>query len=335
MEVQKNVLLAPHTTFKIGGPAAFFVSVSNETDLLESLSYAHKHNRQIFVLGGGCNVLISDQGLDALVIKMETKGISFQHKGDCVEVTAAAGESWDALVAATVERGLWGIENLSAIPGTVGAAPVQNIGAYGVELSDTLCFVDVLDRETLKMKRLSAGACELKYRESVFQKKEGKRFIIVRIGIMLREKYSPRLEYRDLKDYYNSKNPSCAEVRQAIIEIRSRKFPNLADVGTAGCFFKNPIIERDTFLRLARQFPEMPHYPAGEKIKIPIAFLLERFGWRGVSRSAVGTHRDHALVVVNYGGATCALIESFVCDIVRDIEERTGIVLEREVLMIS
>lgn len=335
MEIQKNVSLREFSTFKIGGEARFFCSVTTKEELLEALVVARKEEVPVFILGGGSNVLVSDDGFSGLVIKMDFRGIEFLDKGTTVEAIASAGEPWDAFVAQVVEKNLRGLENLSGIPGTVGAAPVQNIGAYGVEVKDSILWVEVLNTKTLKTEVLENEACQFDYRNSFFKTKKGKHLIITRVCFSLSKKRPLKTDYKDLTDYFFSKDvtPTLKGVRKAVLEIRGRKFPDLSKIGTAGSFFKNPILSKHQFKALMRMYPDMPYFvqPYG-KVKVPLGWILEYVcGVKGKRVGDVASFEKQALVLVNFGSASAYEVSTFAHEIIRNVKEKTGIDVEWEV----
>ncbi|HEY4504036.1 MAG TPA: UDP-N-acetylmuramate dehydrogenase [Candidatus Paceibacterota bacterium] len=354
MEIVENKSLKEFTTFRIGGLARFFCSVKNEKELLEALNFAKEKSVPFFILGGGSNILISDDGFSGLVIKMDIKGIDFTelvnddgeldekkeiNKHVNVRVTAKAGEDWDTLVAITVEKGLHGLENLSFIPGTVGAAPVQNIGAYGSEVKDTIDSVRVFDTEEHRFIDLSNFDCHFQYRNSIFKKSKN-RYIITSVVFILKKNGKVNIEYKDIKEYFASKNikdpsscPSISEVRQAIIDIRRKKLPDIKVVGTAGSFFKNPHITHAKAHELKEKYFEIPIYQVDDKyMKVSLAWIIDHIcKYKGVTEGNVGTYKNQALVIVNNGNATSKEIISFADAIKKDVKEKIGVDIEEEV----
>ncbi len=328
MTIQEHIALKELTTLKIGGTARYFVAVASRDELKEALMFAQTKNLPSFVLGGGSNLLVAEGEIKAVIIKNEIKGVEWKEEGESVLVTAGAGESWDALVAAAVARGLWGIENLSGIPGTVGAAPVQNIGAYGTELADTLEWVETLSA------RLSLAECRFGYRGSIFKETEGKHHIITRVALRLQKDGAPNFVYKDVAKYFGDAKttPTLAEIRRGVLEIRSQKFPDLKEFGTAGSFFKNPIISRTQFDELKKKYPEMPGFPLGEEMKIPLAWVLDNLcGLKGLRKGAVGLFPNQPIVLVNFGGANANEIRAFAEEIARCVKNKTDIKVEWEV----
>ncbi len=335
MTIQENIPLKDHTTFRIGGPARFFCIVRNEDELIDALNFSKKNKIPFFILGGGSNLLVSDAGFPGLVIKMENLGISYKEIGDVVEVTAMAGENWDKFVEETVSKGLYGLENLSYIPGTVGASPVQNIGAYGCEAKDTIESVYVLDVKKDEYVTLSNSECKFSYRNSLF-KEDPKRYIVISVCFKLNKKGKLNLDYKDVKDYFIFKKngePNLKQMREAIIEIRKRKLPDVKDYGTAGSFFKNVVVSASKAQELISKYPDMILHPVNDKkVKVPVAWILDNLcGFRGVKKGNVGTYKNQALVIINLGDATANEIISLAQKMVDGVFEKTGIEIFPEV----
>lgn len=319
MTIQENVLLAPFTTFHIGGPARCFARASSVEELQESLSFAKAKNLRVFVLGGGSNVLIDDKGFDGLVIKIELTGV--EEKGNIL--IAAAGENWDELVKRAVSKNLWGIENLSGIPGTVGGAVVQNIGAYGQALSQTLTWVEAFDNRSSEVIRLPKEELKLGYRTSVFKEEEG-RYIVLKAALILSPAPTPELSYKDLTAWLEGRAPGLQDIREAVLDIRRSKFPDVRVEGTAGSFFKNPIVSEDEAVRLREQYPQMPLFsmPETSGVKVPLAWLLDHvLRLRGFRVGGARLFERQPLVVAAERGASshdvCMLAEQ-VADAVRE-----------------
>jgi UDP-N-acetylmuramate dehydrogenase len=333
--IQKNVSLKEYTTFRIGGPADFFSIVTNEDELIEALNFSKKNKIPFFVLGGGSNLLVADAGYRGIVIKMEMKGVTYEENGNDVKVTAYAGEDWDKFVDETVEKGLYGLENLSYIPGTVGASPVQNVGAYGSEAKDTIDSVYVLDVKKDEYVTLSNAECKFAYRDSLFKHNPG-RYIVISVAFNLKKKGKLNTGYKDIQEYFTFKKiaePTLKQVRDAVIEIRQRKLPDIKHYGTAGSFFKNVIVAKSQAQELLERYPEMILHPVNEKkVKIPIAWVLDNLcGFRGVKKGNVGTYKNQALVIINLGNATAAEIIALAQKMVDGVYEKTGIEIEPEV----
>lgn len=335
--IQENILLKHYTTFRIGGPARFFVAVKNNIELTDALVFAQEKRLPIFVLGGGSNIVVGDEGFSGLVIKMEFSGIEYgDEKDGKIEVKVGAGEEWDTFVKETVGRGLHGLETLSYIPGTVGAAPVQNIGAYGSEVKTNIAWVEAMHIETGEFRMFSNVECEFTYRMSFFKKTEGRKYVITRVGFMLEKHGSPNISYKDIQTYIKENNITeitLQKVRDMVIAIRTKKLPSVKDYGTAGSFFKNPILLKEKYQKLLTNFPEMPHYPVdGMNVKIPAGWILDTLcGFKGYRDQHVGVYKNQALVLVNFGDATSFDVKKLAQKMIDCVKEKTGIELEREV----
>jgi UDP-N-acetylmuramate dehydrogenase len=336
MTIQENISLKQYTTFRIGGPAKFFCIVTNEDELIEAIGFSKKNKIPFFILGGGSNILVSDAGFPGIVIKMETKGIQIEEVDKKkVKVRVASGENWDDFVGSMVEKGYSGIENLSLIPGTVGGAPVQNIGAYGSEAKDTIESVYVLDTKKDEYITFTNRDCKFDYRWSIF-KEDPRRYVVLTVTFILEKDGKLNLEYKDLRDYFEFhkiKNPTLKQVREAVIEIRTRKLPSIKDYGTAGSFFKNVIVSKTKAKELLAKYPEMIVHEINEKkVKIPLAWILDHVcGFKGVRIGDVGAYKSQALVLVNYGNSTAADITNLAQKMVDAVYRETGIEIFPEV----
>lgn len=334
MKILQDISLAPYTTFRIGGPAAHFCVAKSEQDVKEAVEFARTKKMPLFVLGGGSNLVIADRGFSGLVVKMEMKGLEFT--GD--SVVAAAGESWDGLVAEAVARGLWGLENLSGIPGTVGASPVQNIGAYGTEVMDVIGSVRAIDGTTGEMREFTNAECRFSYRDSFFKTPAGKQWIILSVSFRLSSKPAPNISYKDLRESFSTNPaPSQADIRAAVLAIRAKKFPDLSRIGTAGSFWKNPIISRAEFEQLALKYPGIPSFPAeNDRIKVPLAWILDKVcALKGYTEGGVALFENQPLVLVARPGATADQIAAFESRIKAIVAEKTGIAIEKEVQFVG
>jgi UDP-N-acetylmuramate dehydrogenase len=274
-----------------------------------------------------------------MVLTMAIQGIRYEkHEDGSVLVHAGAGVSFDALVADTVAQGLWGLENLSSIPGTVGGVPIQNVGAYGVEACMVIDAVKVYDRMHDQCKRLSVAECAFGYRDSLF-KHEGKdRYIVTEVTFMLSRSPHPRIAYKDLTTYFgNTVSPSLQDIRNAVIDIRAQKFPDWHSTGTAGSFFKNPIIDEVTCARVRSMYPDLPVYETNEgKYKVALGWILDHvLNLKGYREGGVGLYDKQALVLVNYGNATADDVLAFSDDIITRVFDATGIHVEREVVVLA
>lgn len=340
MQIEENVLLKNMTTMKVGGYARFFVSVRTEDELVQALDFARRKEIPFFVLGEGSNIVVSDEGFPGIVIKNWLLGKSFAtKKGDEVKVTAAAGENWDDLVRESAERGLSGIENLSFIPGTVGAAPVQNIGAYGAELKDVLESVRVYDLEAGTFRELSRDECRFSYRHSVF--KENKLLVISAVTVRLAKGGVPNLSYKDVQSAVRERNADEArltplDVREIVISLRKRKLPDWRITPTVGSFFKNPEIHARDYEKLKEAYSECPGFPMSDgRIKIPLGWLIEKLGYKGERVGGASVYEKHALVIVNDQNGTASDVRALSARIAHAVEKATGIVIEPEVQFVG
>lgn len=334
MELQTNISLREHTTMKIGGEASVFTEVFSVSELVEVLEYAKANGLPVYILSGGSNTFFSDDGFKGLVVKISLKGIDWGENG---EVSVSAGEGWDQFVSWCVEKGYFGIENLSGIPGSVGAAPIQNIGAYGVEVREHISSVEVFDTEVGEMKIFQNEECQFGYRDSFFKKTPG-RYVVVKVHFKLLKEFVPRIEYKDLKKYFSDSTQISAEsVRNAVLEIREGKFPDLSKVGTSGSFFKNSIVTKEKFEELKQKFENIPSYKVDEDhVKIPTAWLLDvAVGRKGFCEGCVEFFEKQPLIVVNRGGATSRELIHVTNMVAKEVYEKTGIELEREVQFVG
>jgi len=345
--------LKPYTTFKIGGPARYFVHAASMKDFRGALVLAGKQALPLFVLGGGSNILVSDRGFDGVVVHPACRGIELVHEdADAVTLEASAGEIWDDLVQHAVEHNWWGIENLSHIPGQVGAALVQNIGAYGQQASDVVQSARVMEASTGVSHVLSAADCGLGYRRSIFNTTARGKLIIVGLTLRLTKHGRPQLDYPDVRAYFQERGiqqPSLTEIRQAIISIRDRKFPFPREErgGNAGSFFKNLSLLETEYAalrqRIQRNFPprelarleEMrKRFSSADRIKISTAFLIEICGLKGHRIGGAQVNETQPLVLLNQGGATAQDVIALAQRVRKTVRARTGmtIAIEPELL---
>lgn len=307
------------------------VTVTTLAELVEALMNSKQKKLRICVIGGGTNTFFGEELVDVLVVKISLRGISFEEQEDHTIVTAQAGEVWDEVVRFSVEKKLWGIENLSYIPGTVGAAPVQNIGAYGSSLSDVFVSLSALDLTTLNLVEMNQSACSFGYRDSIF-KQEPDRYVIISVSMKLSKKASPVLGYKPLDTLKEKDGVTLREIRDLVIVTRIAKLPDYTKYPNTGSFFKNPVVDNLQATILSKKYPGMKLIEQEGGYKIPAAWLIEHVGgYKGVRVGDVGTWPVQPLVVVNYGQATAQDILDFTEKIIKTIEERTGIRLEREV----
>jgi len=334
VELQSSVALAKYTTLQVGGPAAYFATVTTEKELDEVAAKAEELALPVVTLGGGSNVLVSDTGLEALVLHMAIANPPrVEVVGEEVLLTADAGMEFDALVAETVAEGLWGLENLSHIPGSVGATPIQNVGAYGVEVSDVIEQVRVYNLAARKFEVFTAAECSFGYRDSYFKQAGGRDYVVVSVTFRLSRTPKPVLTYKDLQVQFSDTEPTQAAIREAVIAIRSKKFPNWREVGTAGSFFKNPVVSREKLEVLQASYPELPFYPVDEaSVKLPLGWILDHIlELKGKGSERVSQYEGQALVLINRGTATAADIVAHADAIAAQVEATTDIAIEWEV----
>lgn len=333
MNPRENVLLAPFTTFHIGGPARFFVEAKNEREVEEVIAFARTHAVPLLVLGGGSNVLVPDAGVAGVVLRIGCSDIVFETDGADVLLVAGAGASWDAAVDAAAERGLFGIENLAGIPGTVGGAAVQNIGAYGAELTKVFEYADVIDSATGARRRLTKSDAAFAYRTSIFKKQRG--HIIMRVGMRLAGSARPDLSYPDLARLHAAGEAltTPAEIVRAVRGIRAGKFPRNAAEGTAGSFFKNPVVSRELANELALRFPGLPAFPQEDgRVKLSLAWLLDHaLSLKGHTIGSVRLYEKQPLVIVARAGARAQEVDALAQEIAKRVHAVLGIAVEREV----
>lgn len=333
MEIQQNISLKPYNTFGIQANAKRFVSVNSIKVLKEIIS----SEKDIFLLGGGSNILLTHD-LEKLVIHLNTKGIIVtDFNEDEVLVTAEAGENWHEFVLWCVSQNYGGLENLALIPGNVGTSPIQNIGAYGVEIKDVFQKLEAIDIETGKIEIFTNIDCDFGYRNSVFKNELKGKYIILNVTFKLTKKnHKINISYGAIKDLLTDKeNPSIKEIAEAVIAIRQSKLPDPKEIGNCGSFFKNPIINANLFKELSEKFPEIPHYIISEnEIKIPAGWLIEQCGFKGKRFGDTGVHKKQALVLVNYNHATGKEIYALAQKIQQKVMETFKILLEIEVNVI-
>lgn len=325
---------------RTGGLARLFSVVRTVEELREAIIYAKNENIPWFVLGGGSNILVSSDGFNGLVIKNEIRGIEIEEDGDLAFVTVGAGGTWDDFVAAMVAKHFFGLENLSYIPGTVGAAPIQNIGAYGVEVKNTIAYVEVFDTEDESVKRISNKDCNFAYRDSIFKTVSGKKYIVTRVCFKLSKIKKFSLEYKELANVCATMSTESIDalfVRNAVIAIRKSKLPEVSELGSAGSFFKNPIVTEKELALLQSKYPEIPSYPEQDGfVKISAGYLIDKVAqMKGYRHNAVGTYDKQALVLVHFGGGTSEDIIALAESIQTIVKEKTGITLEMEVQKIG
>ncbi len=359
LEIQQDVPLKPYTTFKIGGPARYLCTVTAPEQARDAIALARSQSLPMFVLGGGSNILVSDAGFHGVVLHPAHLGVEVEgqeaarHPETSVRLHIKAGEPWDRVVGRTVEQGWWGIENLSHIPGQSGAALVQNIGAYGQQLSDVLEHAEVLRLSSGELQTLAAGECRLAYRRSIFNSTRRGEFLISSITLSLSAKPKPQLGYRDVQAYFadrGNRQPSQRDIREAIIQIRDRKFPYPREErgGNAGSFFKNPTLSAGEGQSLEARVGARFGHPARDRltasrsrsgaagssasdsVKVPAALLIDLCGLKGFEAGRAQVNPSQPLVILNQGGATADDVLCVAGHVRRTVYRETGVVLELE-----
>jgi UDP-N-acetylmuramate dehydrogenase len=350
LRTQENIPLAPLTTFKVGGPARYFVEAHSEHEVSEAVAYALARKLPLFVLGGGSNLVVSDDGWPGLVLRVSLAGVEFEGDRQKMLFHASAGENWDSLVALAVSKNCGGIECLSGIPGAVGGTPVQNVGAYGQEVSEAITRVRTLEIATGLVLNLSNADCGFSYRSSIFNGTRQGEFIVLEVSYRLCRNGGPRIEYADVKNFFaatNLENPTLQQVRDAVRSIRQSKAMLLVegdqDCRSAGSFFKNPIVstaEADRIQALAeKRVPgkSLPRYPAANgQVKLAAAWLVEHSGFaKGYSLGSVGISHKHTLAIVNRGGAKAKDILALKDEIEKKVFDAWGVRLQPEPVFVG
>ncbi|WP_342245745.1 UDP-N-acetylmuramate dehydrogenase [Pseudomonas sp. OTU5201] len=325
--------LKPYNTFGVDVKARLFAEAHDDAEVREAIALAAERDLPLLVIGGGSNLLLT-RDVEAFVLRMASRGVRvLADDGMNVLLEAEAGEPWHPLVLWTLEQGLGGLENLSLIPGTVGAAPMQNIGAYGVELKDVFVGLVALDRETGELREFALEDCQFAYRDSLFKRETG-RWLILRVRFNLSRAPQLHLDYGPVRQRLQAEGidaPTPKDVSRAICAIRSEKLPDPAELGNAGSFFKNPLISAELAQHLRDEYPDLVAYPqTNGQVKLAAGWLIERAGWKGFREGDVGVHRLQALVLVNYGSATGSQLHDLAQRIRADIAKRFGVELEME-----
>ncbi|EIK93402.1 UDP-N-acetylenolpyruvoylglucosamine reductase [Pseudomonas sp. M47T1] len=333
VQIRERVSLQPFNTFGIDVSARWFVDVSDDDQVREALSWAREHQVPVLPIGGGSNLLLTGD-LQLLVMRMASMGVRVRvDDGQSVVVEAQAGEPWHPFVQQTLDMGLAGLENLSLIPGTVGAAPMQNIGAYGVEIKDVFQGLTALDRETGELRDFSLADCAFGYRDSLFKREPG-RWLILRVRFNLTRTAHLHLDYGPVRQRLAEQGievPTPADVSAAICSIRREKLPDPAELGNAGSFFKNPVVPAALAERIKAEHADLVGYPQADgQVKLAAGWLIERAGWKGFREGDAGVHRLQSLVLVNYGSATGEQLHALAMRIQADILQRFGVALEME-----
>jgi UDP-N-acetylmuramate dehydrogenase len=345
MRVLENIPLAPLTTLGVGGAARYFLEASTPEQMREAAAWTAEHHMPLFVLGGGSNLVVADAGFPGLVLKVNILGVAEHSAGQKLLFTAGAGEGWDSFVSYAVVRNCAGVECLSGIPGTVGGTPVQNVGAYGQEVSETICRLEVLDTTTGEVELFDNARCGFGYRTSIFNTSSRGRYIILRVTFALTPGGAARIAYADLKKQFGSRTPSLVETRETVRKLRADKGMLLAegseDCHSAGSFFKNPLLDSEQYSELERLAYELgmpvPSYPGlASQHKIPAAWLVEQSGFfKGYERGPAGISHKHALSIINRGGAKAADVVALKDEIQAAVRARFGIELQPEPVFVG
>ena len=354
-QIKENILLSPFTTIRLGGPAKFFCECFSEKDVVDSILFAREKKIPFLVLAGGSNIIFPDEGYNGLIIKIGIKGIVVKsEENDFLEIKSGAGENWDDFVKFAVSQSLAGVECLSGIPGTVGATPVQNVGAYGQEVKDSIVLVRALDVRTLEPTFFSNEECQFGYRQSRFKEEDREKFIITEIIFRFSKNIQPEIKYPELQKYISEKHNNIAFsdgndknslkskielIRNSVLELRSKKSmlfdESDPDSFSCGSFFLNPVLSENEFRNLKSSYPSVPHFKTDNGFKIPAAWLIENSGFnKGYTKNGVGISNNHSLALVNRGGTTKSLI-TFSSDIQKTVFTKFSIKLHPEPVIIS
>ena len=334
MEFELNKPLKDFNTFHIDAQAEKFICIDDEKSLMDVLAFAKQAKISIHFIGGGSNILLT-KNIAGIVAMNQLKGIKIIHENDeTVLVNFLSGENWHQCVLWAVEHNYGGIENLSLIPGTIGASPIQNIGAYGVELKDVFHSLEAINLISFEKKIFTLEECKFGYRDSIFKQLEKGNWFILQVTLQLTKNPLCNINYGNIKEELlkmKVENPRIQDVSKAVIKIRSSKLPNPDEIGNAGSFFKNPVIAKTHFEELKTMYPEIPHFAATNGVKIPAAWLIEKNNWKGFKEGDFGVHKNQALVLVNYNDANGNDILNLSTQIITSVQQTFNITLEREV----
>ena len=331
--IQSNVSLKPYNTLAVDALSHRYVKLDHVKQLISLFEKGILESSPFF-LGEGSNLLIT-KPIEPLVIHNQLQGLTIKHETSrYIDITIASGENWHQVVCHCIKNGYYGLENLSLIPGTVGAAPVQNIGAYGVEIKDTVLRVSVFDTITGQSLELDNKDCQFSYRDSIFKQPQHKHWLITAVTLRLSKTFTPQLDYPALADHIkqSSQTITANAVANAVITIRQSKLPNPSSIPNAGSFFKNPIIHDDDYQRLIKHNPSMPSFPANDnQYKIPAAWLIEQCGWKGKREGDVSMHHQQAVVLINHGNASGQRLLRHTERVSKSVKQRFGVQLIPEV----
>ena len=334
MQFELNKPLKDFNTFHIDAQAEKFICIDDEKSLMDVLAFAKQAKISIHFIGGGSNILLT-KNIAGIVAMNQLKGIKIIHENnETVLVNFLSGENWHQCVLWAVEHNYGGIENLSLIPGTIGASPIQNIGAYGVELKDVFHSLEAINLNSFEKKIFTLEECKFGYRDSIFKQLEKGNWFILNVTLQLTKNPICNINYGNIKEELlkmKVENPRIQDVSKAVINIRSSKLPNPDEIGNAGSFFKNPVIAKIHFEELKTMYPEIPHFSAVNGVKIPAAWLIEKNNWKGFKEGDIGVHKNQALVLVNYNDANGNDILNLSTQIITSVQQTFNITLEREV----
>lgn len=334
MQIQTQVQLKPFNTLSLDAVASHYCKIQSIDDLTQALDFAKQQQLNILILSGGSNMLLPEQ-IHALVLHMDIQGIELLDADDQVQrLRVGAGQSWHDFVVWTTQQGFYGLQNLALIPGLVGASPVQNIGAYGVEVGEFIESVEVYDRENHSFSSIKAADCDFAYRHSIFKDQPG-RYIITHVIFRLLKQPELKLNYGDLKTAVGEEQTP-ENLERQVIQIRQSKLPDPKEYPNVGSFFKNPVVDLQFFDQIAQQFPNLPHYPQpNNQVKMAAGWLIDQSGWKGKQLGSVGMFHKQALVLVNYANASLKDVRATYQAVQADVQEKFGVLLEPEPVLFA
>jgi UDP-N-acetylmuramate dehydrogenase len=333
-QLQEHIVLAPYTTMRVGGPSDYFVEAKNLAAIKEACDWAKSQNIPVFVLGEGSNIIVSDEPLHFLALRVAIRGVEkAAETKDAVTLRVGAGEHWDDVVQRAVTLGLSGIESMSAIPGTAGAAPVQNAGAYGQEIADTLVELEAYDTQEQRFVTIERSECGFEYRTSIFKTTSAGRFVITSLSLKLSKKPPTSPTYESLKRYlaeHNIVNPTLKEIREGVMSVRHRILPDPSVVPNSGSFFKNPIVSAQVLTEIENKFDNVPSYKYHDQYKLAAGWIVEQCGFKGSEHFGLRMWKNHALVITNPEHASYDDLMKLVAMICDSVQDKFGINLEPE-----
>ncbi|MFV8782553.1 UDP-N-acetylmuramate dehydrogenase [Microbulbifer sp. SA54] len=332
--IRSDIDLQPFNTMTIAARADYFAEATSLEELRVALDFAREKQLPILPLGGGSNIVLTGD-FPGLALHVALKGLKLEDLGNQTQITAAAGENWHQLVMHTVAEGLGGLENLALIPGNIGASPIQNIGAYGVELKDSFHSLTAMEIESGALVEFSAEECRFGYRDSIFKQDARDRYLICEVRLRLPHQWAPQVSYPALQQYFAANSVAedtlkPQDVAAAVIAIRNSKLPNPVQIPNAGSFFKNPVVDDAQYTQLRQQHPQLVAFAAGEGWKLAAGWLIDQAGWRGFEREGVGVHSQQALVLINPGHCCGSKVVALAMEIAADVKAKFGVDLEPE-----